>query len=95
MLKSQNELLSSEGELKSKPFLSSEEAAKYLNLSRSYLFKLTSGRKLPHYKPNGKRIYFKRTDLDEWALKNRQSPIGEIEMDANNYIIGKGGKHGQ
>ena len=34
------------------------EAAKFLDLSPSHLYKLTSERKIPHFKPNGKKIYF-------------------------------------
>ena len=37
-----------------KNVLSFDEASKFLNLSRSYLYKLTSGNLIPHYKPQGK-----------------------------------------
>ena len=30
----------------------------FLNLSKSYLYKLTSGNLIPHYKPQGKMLYF-------------------------------------
>ena len=36
-----------------------EEASKYLNLSKSTLYKLTSNKQIPHYKPTGKCIFFK------------------------------------
>lgn len=47
------------------------EAAEYLDLSPSYVYKLTSTRRLPHYKPSGKRIYFLKADLDAYLLQNR------------------------
>ncbi|RHI02729.1 DNA-binding protein, partial [Bacteroides sp. AM16-24] len=37
-----------------KNVLSFDEASKFLNLSKSYLYKLTSGNLIPHYKPHGK-----------------------------------------
>ena len=40
--------------LHSKNVLSFEEASRFLNLSKSYLYKLTSGNLIPHYKPQGK-----------------------------------------
>lgn len=35
----------------SKNVLSFDEASRFLNLSKSYLYKLTSGNLIPHYKP--------------------------------------------
>ena len=37
-----------------KNVLSFEEASRFLNLSKSYLYKLTSGNLIPHYKPQGR-----------------------------------------
>ena len=42
----------------SKNVLSFEEASRFLSLSKSYLYKLTSAGLIPHYKPQGKLIYF-------------------------------------
>ena len=53
--------------------LTVREAAKYMGVSRSYLYKLTSQGAIPFYKPNGKLIYFKREDLDRWMLRRRSS----------------------
>ena len=40
-----------------------EEAARYLDVSKSHLYKLTSSHKIPHYKPQGKRVYFAKSEL--------------------------------
>lgn len=45
-----------------------DECAAYLNVSRSYLYKLTHRKEIPFYKPN-RRIYFKREDVDCWLQK--------------------------
>lgn len=55
-----------------KNVLSFEEASRFLNLSKSYLYKLTSGNLIPHYKPQGKMLYFEKAELEAWL---RQNPI--------------------
>jgi len=82
--KSIEELLS-ENNLISKEVLSFDEAAVFLNLSKSYLYKLTSGRSIPYFKPNGKKCYFTKTELLAWVLRNRQTPKSETAGIANNY----------
>ena len=64
-----------------KTILTLEEVAKYTNYSKSYIYKLTSRREIPCYKPNGKQLYFKRTEIDEWLLTNRKMTNKEIESE--------------
>lgn len=66
--------------------LTLEEAAAYLDISRSYLYKLTSRGEIPHFKPRGKRVYFLKADLNAYLLQNRVKPVGEIEMEAATRI---------
>lgn len=62
-------------------------ASEYLGISKSTLYKLTSGRKIPHYKPSGKLIYFHREDLEKWVLSNRIAPQTEIEEIGQSYCM--------
>ena len=64
-----------------KTILTLEEVAKYTNYSKSYIYKLTSRREIPCYKPKGKQLYFKRTEIDEWLLTNRKMTNKEIESE--------------
>jgi excisionase family DNA binding protein len=66
--------------------LTADEAARFLGLEKSYLYKLTSSGLLPFSKPNGKRIYFARQDLMDWALSNRRKRPGERETDVLTYM---------
>lgn len=50
--------------------LTLQEAAQYLNLSKSRLYVLTSTAQIPHFKPS-KKIFFQRKDLDAYLLQNR------------------------
>lgn len=62
---------------KAKEIMNVSEAALYMNLSPSYIYKLTHRRILPHSKPGSKVIYFKKSDLDEWMLSNKVPSIEE------------------
>lgn len=58
------------GLLENKP-LSFPEACRYLNLSASYLYKLTHRKVIPYYKPTGKRVFFDRSQLDAFLRQGR------------------------
>jgi len=73
-----------------KRVLNFNETCTYLELSQSHLYKLTSTGAVPHYKPNGKKIYFQREELDQWLLRNRMDTQDEIEQQAADYLINKG-----
>ena len=67
------------------------EAAKFLDLSPSHLYKLTSERKIPHFKPNGKKIYFDESELVQWLKRKPTRTLEETEEKAASYIVsGKG-----
>ncbi len=76
--------------INTKEVLNFNETCQYLELSQSHLYKLTSTGAIPHYKPNGKKIYFNRPELDAWLLRNRSISKEEIEQQAANYLIKKG-----
>lgn len=67
-----------------KEVMSFNEAASYLDVSKSLLYKLTSSRKIRFYKPNRGKLYFKRIDLDNWMLQNEQKPQKFYEVKYNN-----------
>ncbi|MCB0447405.1 MAG: helix-turn-helix domain-containing protein [Gelidibacter sp.] len=54
----------------SKEVLTFDEASVYMGISRSYLYKLTASRKIPHSKPNGKMVFFDKKKLVDWLLQN-------------------------
>ena len=71
----------------SKNVLTFNEASKFIGISKSYLYKLTSAGLIPHYKPSGKMIYFEKSALERWM---RQNPVSTIEMVgdmAKDYIM--------
>lgn len=72
---------------KNKIVLTFEEACRYCGVSASMMYKHTHAKKLPFYKPEGKMIYFKRTDLDDFMLRNRVSSIEELENIASKHSL--------
>lgn len=70
-----------------RPVLNFEEACQYLRMSASHLYKLTALKQIPHYCPQGKKLYFRRDEIDKWLMRNRQSAEDEIDSAAIEYII--------
>ena len=65
--------------------LSADQAAEFLHIAKQTLYSMTSRRKIPFYK-NGKKILFRRGDLEEWLNSGKHEQISKIEKDAKNYV---------
>lgn len=74
-----------------KEVLTVEEAAKFMGVARSSLYKMTSDQVIPFYRPNGKMIYFEKSEILAWIRRNRQSSKAEIEEAALQHerLLGK------
>ena len=53
-----------------KRVLSFSEGCRFIGMSESYAYKLTAKRAIPHSKPDGKKIFFDREELEAWLLRN-------------------------
>lgn len=73
-------------------FITFEEASKLLKVSKSFLYKLTHKKQIPHYKPTGKLVYFNKTDLEKFLLSGKVKTNEEISELADKIILKKGGK---
>ena len=69
-----------------KEVLTVEEAAKFMGMARSSLYQMTSDQTIPFYRPNGKMIFFEKTDILSWIRKNRVSSREEIEEEARLHM---------
>ena len=69
-----------------KEILTTKEATEYLQLSYSRLSKMTSNKEIPFYKPGGKIIYFKKSELDAWIFKGKVLSNDELEADVEDYL---------
>ena len=85
--------------LAAKSVLTLEEVCLLSGLSKSTLYKMTSTRQIPFYHSgdNGKHLYFKKDEVENWLTRNRVSSQTEDEQRAvNEYFCqkvkaGKGG----
>lgn len=67
--------------LSQKTVFNFDEAASYTGLSKSYLYKCTSAGTIPHFKPQGKHIYFNKAEVDQWLQRNPVTPVNEAEIE--------------
>ncbi len=75
-----------------KEVLTSEEAAKYLGVSKSCLYKWTMSRQIPHYKsPTGKMCFFNRKEIEAWMQSQRVATDDDLQQQAQT-LARKGGK---
>ena len=66
----------------SKEILTLEEAAIFLGISKSCLYKMTHNQVVPFYKPNNKLVYFERSELIKWIRSFRVASNEDIESEA-------------
>lgn len=64
--------------------LNIDDLAEWLDCSKSQVYKMTSKRLIPHYK-KGVRVYFKRSEIEDWLLANPIMTKVEIESAVDTY----------
>lgn len=73
--------------LENKEVLNFDEFCTYTGFSKSFAYKLTHQKKIAHFKPSGKMIFFKLADVKRWLLTNRVSTKAEIESQASAILL--------
>ena len=69
-----------------KQVLTLEEAALFMGISKSSLYKMTHKHELPFFRPNGKIIYFEKSELLNWMRQNRSMSEAETKAAATKHI---------
>jgi len=72
-----------------KVMLDFKECKCYMQISASQLYKLTSSKSIPFYKPFGSKLYFKREEIDAYLQQNRSESQRELSDAANAYLMNK------
>ena len=75
-----------------KTILSFKEAISFMDVSKSFLYKLTSEGKINFFKPNNGKIYFKKEDLENWMLQNEVKSFNVLEESVNKNLLKIGKK---
>lgn len=71
--------------LGAKNVLTIDEVSLMTGLSKGHIYRLTSTQGIPHYKPNGRNLYFKKDEIEDWLLQNRISTLEEISNKATTH----------
>lgn len=70
-----------------KEVLTIDECAVLTGFSKNHIYRLTSTRAIPFYKPMGGAIRFKKTEIENWLLQNRQATNEEVKREATTYCV--------
>lgn len=70
--------------INAKTVLDLNEASLFTGFSTGHLYRLTSGRQIPHFKKN-RKLYFKKSDLEAWLCADRVMTTQEINSKAATY----------
>lgn len=70
--------------ISAKTILNSGEVALFTGLSLGRIYRLTCDREIPHYK-RGNRLYFRKSELEEWLLETKVKTSDEIASEADTY----------
>jgi excisionase family DNA binding protein len=68
--------------------MSIKEVSEFLNVSVQTIYGYTHSSLIPHFK-KGKKLYFLRSELNDWIKEGRRKTYWEIEKEANDYIYRK------
>ncbi|WP_373190611.1 MULTISPECIES: helix-turn-helix domain-containing protein [Bacteroidaceae] len=71
--------------ISSKTVLDFEETLLFTGLSKGHLYRLTSKRQIPFFKKN-RKLYFKKSEIEEWMLDQRIPTEDEIQSQATTYL---------
>lgn len=69
-----------------KEIMDINELSEYISQSKSHIYKLTGTFKIPYYK-RCKKLYFKRSEIDEWLTQDRVKTMDEITTEALNFQL--------
>lgn len=69
--------------------LTIEECAQLSGLKKSYLYRLTHQRQIPHCKPGGNRVFIRRDDLLNWMAGQPVKTNEAIDRAAAQHMVGR------
>ena len=70
-----------------KEVLTVDDVAQILGTTKNNIYRMAHERTIPFYKPQNGKIYFKRTEIEQWQLRNRKASIYETQQQAAKYCV--------
>ena len=68
-----------------KNILDLDEAVLFTGFSKGHLYRMTSEKKIPHFKKS-RKLYFNNTELENWMLEQKILTEDEIQSKASTYV---------
>ena len=65
-----------------KQVMNLDQLCNYTGLSKSYIYKMTSDNLIPYFRPTGKILFFEKSLIDAWILRNRVKTQAEIKAES-------------
>lgn len=70
-----------------KEVLTVDDVAQILGTTKNNIYRMTHERTIPFHKPQNGKIYFKRTEIEQWQLRNRKASVYETKQQAAKYCV--------
>ncbi|WP_075604058.1 helix-turn-helix transcriptional regulator [Saccharicrinis aurantiacus] len=61
-------------------YLNANELAQLLGESKKTIYARVKNRQMPYYKPGGKLLLFKKSEIQEWIKAGRHASLDELEQ---------------
>ncbi|RYE57131.1 MAG: DNA-binding protein [Sphingobacteriales bacterium] len=72
--------------------MNANDVCRYTGLSKATVYRLCSGGILPHSKPTGSLLFFRKDLVDKFLQQNEVVSAGTIDGKTNDFVIQKSGK---
>lgn len=73
-----------------KEYFTAKEASEFLGVALQTVYHYTHEKRIPHYKPLGRKVYFLKSDLESFIQQSRISSMQELDAKAEAHLL-KGG----
>lgn len=75
--------------LAAKSVLNLDEVVLLTGYSKQHLYTLACNKQIPYYKPNGKNLFFKKDEVEEWLTRGKVNTNEENEQAALAYCAAR------
>lgn len=74
----------------SKKVFNLDDLKNYTGFKASTIYKLCAANSIPHSKPTGGKLFFEKSEIEEWLLRNKQFTEQEIINKTEFFKLKKG-----
>src|SRR5699024_120650 len=86
-LKERKEIQSKDVEFEE--IMQTDQLCRYLKIKKAAIYQLTTYKRIPYFK-KGKRLFFKKNEIDEWLRNGRKASVAHVEEEDMLSKVGAG-----